>query len=398
MREAVEAGDEAGLARMLSERGLFGRRMAKAEWEAFAAWESGPGSEESGFKKGHTMLMAAARAGQAGIARKLIGEGADPGARDKEGRTALMWAARGGKAEAIDALIAAGADANAKDSRRKTALHWAAEHGKAGAIEALLRGGASPGEKDLVDKTALARAAEGAGADAIAALAAGGADLSERMGAFGGTALHMAAASGNLGALRGLLEAGLDREARDSEGQTALMEAARKGWDAGVRELIKAGADLGARDKRGEAPFRPGATLELIRAGADLEEGGYAKSPEGLSALDMAERAGAGVAASAMASELEERKIRRGGGSAGSRGREGYPEAEAETAEKEEESLAEIGRKRLLKVMGALREDLPRDDRLLEERGADVGERLRKRRGEGEALGASGPERGAGWK
>lgn len=80
------------------------------------------------------------------------------------------------------------------------------------------------------------------------------------------------------GAVRLLLSAGADPNARDAFGNAPLLMAARNGDDAVLKALIAAGADLEARDGWGWTPLlmaaRRGSTstlLALIAAGADLE-------------------------------------------------------------------------------------------------------------------------------
>ena len=64
---------------------------------------------------GGTILMTAARTGNADIVRMLIEHGADVKARgDAYGETALVWAAEENHAEAAAVLIAYGANVNAR--------------------------------------------------------------------------------------------------------------------------------------------------------------------------------------------------------------------------------------------------------------------------------------------
>jgi ankyrin repeat protein len=101
---------------------------------------------------------------------------------------ALSWAARNDRVEALDALAQRGASVDA-EVNRGTALTWAAACGRTRAIERLVALGADPNKR----------------------------------GSFGGpehgdgtTALHHAAESGHLDAIRALLHAGADAGVRDA--------------------------------------------------------------------------------------------------------------------------------------------------------------------------------------
>jgi hypothetical protein len=78
----------------------------------------------------------------------------------------------------------------------------------------------------------------------------------------GPSALHRAAAQGDLAGLRAELHAGMDPDARDGQGRTAIVLAAEAGHVEAVETLVAAGADL-ERATRG-----PGSALEAAqRAG-----------------------------------------------------------------------------------------------------------------------------------
>lgn len=102
--------------------------------------------------------------------------------------------------------------------------------------------------------------------------------------------------AGDASAVRGLLAAGLDVDARDSHGQTGLMRAAPRGHLEVVRVLIEAGANLDMAAKYGLTALmlaivneRDEVALALIEAGADLACVGLgAPGFAGKSALDLA--------------------------------------------------------------------------------------------------------------
>ena len=89
-------------------------------------------------------LHAAAARDDAAEIQRLLGQGADPGARDGHGRTPLHVAAFGAQREAMRALVAGGADPDALDARRYDVVTIAAVKGDAETVQLALALGASP--------------------------------------------------------------------------------------------------------------------------------------------------------------------------------------------------------------------------------------------------------------
>lgn len=90
--------------------------------------------------------------------------------------------------------------------------------------------------------------------------------------------LISAAEAGNLSAVRDLVEAGADLDARDDRGRTAVMAATHSNHPDIVEYLIAKGADLNIRDERSDNPLLyAGAEglLEIVKlcivAGADTK-------------------------------------------------------------------------------------------------------------------------------
>lgn len=260
--------------------------------------------------RGTPVLCLAARQGAARTVGVLLGGGADPGARDTQGNTALMAAVRGGRAESVQALLDASdlAAVNAKglnalhlsvvagnlacfslllpraadvDARTaaceaggvhgKSALHLACERGAFAMVKLLRRCGADRCALDSEGESPLARAVRGGQLLCLNVLLGSGKNPAAVLGPeqvcaagpSGATAMHVAAAVGDLKCAGMLLCAGARLEAVDGAGDTPLALARRAHpGDARLLALL-AGEWAG--------PL-PGASCEHCGAAASLEK------------------------------------------------------------------------------------------------------------------------------
>jgi ankyrin repeat protein len=271
-------------------------RATVREWQRRVTAEGRPKNMNRG---GLTALLYAAREGHVAVLRVLVGLKADLDFANPDGTTALVLALMNGHWDAAKLLVDAGADVNLWDLWGQSPLYMAVDLNTppTGArvelpgmdrvtgiemITLLLRKGANPNtqlklraplrnavqdrQSDLMlttGTTPLLRAAKAADLAAMRALLDAGAlvDLANDLGY---TPLLAAAGAGRgnnptrngqkteemaIEAVRMLLAAGANVNARGVDGDTALMGAAYRGWSALAEVLAAARADLDAADQ-----------------------------------------------------------------------------------------------------------------------------------------------------
>lgn len=223
--------------------------------------------------------------------------------------SALIEAAQAGNSGTL-ALVAQGADVDARSADGTTALMWAAHNDDVDLTRALLNRGAEVGAVNLYGTSAMQQAAIGAYTPILKLLMHAGADVNSP-NAEGQTALMAVARTGNVAAAQLLLSHGAAVDATERwGGQTALMWAAAQAQPQMLKLLIAHHARLDLRSavrdwpRRVTAEGRPlimdnggltalifaarqGCTqcvLELVRAGADINEG----DPDNTTALVVA--------------------------------------------------------------------------------------------------------------
>ncbi len=200
-------------------------------------------------------------------------------------------AAQTGDVDQVRTLLREGEDVNASQGDGMTALHWAAYQGNLEMIEVLVYAGSNlEAVTRVADYTPLMVAARTGHGDAAVLLLDAGANP-DATTSTGVTALHFAAGAGQTQAVRALVAAGVDVDAREGAmGQTPLIFAANEGRTDAVQVLIDAGAEVNAtttvvpvdqlqRQERIESQLRR-ARLEAqedlrdaeTQAGLDMEE------------------------------------------------------------------------------------------------------------------------------
>ncbi|HEX2801101.1 MAG TPA: ankyrin repeat domain-containing protein, partial [Phenylobacterium sp.] len=232
-----------------------------------------------------TPLMIAARRGNAPAVKALLAQGADPNAREaSHSQTALMWAASERHADVVGLLLAAKADVRARTKSWTqrvmmccqlyqgdfdgaaiipkggfTPLLFAAQAGDVESARRILAAGADVNDASPDGASALVIALHAGQKDMAAFLIDAGADV--RSAGAGYTALHLAAARGDLNIVQALLAHGADLNARQTKGSptkqfpsghaldhtmtgaTPFMLAAWAGQLDVMRALVAKGAD-----------------------------------------------------------------------------------------------------------------------------------------------------------
>jgi ankyrin repeat protein len=234
------------------------------------------------LKGGFSPLMFAAQTGDVESARILLAAGADVNEGTEETGPALLLAASYGHQEVALLLLGKGADPRAIDGYGMTALHWSLEEGVIGMsgghtqtdpywvhpnmpelVKALLEKGADPNARIQHDFMPYHIHRWGRGAQ----------QEPPQVSQAGTTPFLFAAASGDVPAMRILLEGGSDPKIATFDGTTPLMVAAGLGVNLGMRGSDGVG-DLIRRN-----------ALESVQLAWELGNDVNAIGPDGRTAL-----------------------------------------------------------------------------------------------------------------
>ena len=162
----------------------------------------------------------------------------------------ILAAAYNGNIATVKQHLAAGTDVDVKGGFADgTSLHYATANGHKEIAELLITKGADVNAKDEDGGTPLDVAIKYKQTETV--------DLLRKHGGISGAAdsIHLAAAVGNIEAVKQHLAAGVDVTAKGYRGFTPLHYAARNGHKEIAELLITKGADVNAKDEDGNTPL-----------------------------------------------------------------------------------------------------------------------------------------------
>ncbi|WP_417310654.1 ankyrin repeat domain-containing protein [Devosia sp.] len=217
--------------------------------------EAGDDPDPPSWHDGYSPLQFAARNGNLELIAALLTSGADTEYRDHNGERALLWAVNAGATEAVKMLLKAGSPVEAAaDPHGVSPLMEAARRGDTALCQLLMAHGARVNGFDDFGTTPIFLAARTANPQLVELLLAAGANPNVVTDILIETPLHYAALHpGSMVAQ--LLAAGASARVRNWKGQTALHNAAAAGNMDAVKTLIAARALLDARDDAGLTPI-----------------------------------------------------------------------------------------------------------------------------------------------
>ncbi|KAI9861440.1 MAG: Ankyrin-2 [Trichoglossum hirsutum] len=188
------------------------------------------------------------------IIKLLLDSNCDIDGQNEDGRTALSYAVERGNMDLFKLLLDKGANVNVRahsDQRKESVLDEAAYFGRLDMVRLLLDKGAEI-RHEMRGCTALHRATVLGKLEVMTLLLDRGCRV-EAAETGRTTAMHEAAASGASDAIKLLIYAGFNIEARSSKGGlTPLLEAAHWCRKSAVEALLDAGANVNAQDDNGE--------------------------------------------------------------------------------------------------------------------------------------------------
>lgn len=243
----------------------FGRALGMHKTlEALRAWNL-PVHLRIQSPDGVPPLLSAADRGDLGEAKLLLREICTDVNVSVDRNTPLLLAAKRGQAEMVKLLVEAGAETNAPDNGHRP-LDFAAESGNAEVVQFLITHGARVNVNSTCCLGALHLAAARGALDAIRVLLAHGAEPNA-VGDSNHTPLFSALDGGRQteegeprqaardAILRALIEAGAKVNWVASDGDTPLTVAVESGNLRAVRILLEAGANVDVKNRNKESPI-----------------------------------------------------------------------------------------------------------------------------------------------
>lgn len=260
-------------------------------------------------KEGNTPLHIAAQSGFTSLAATCIEKGCDVNAPNAEGLTPLLLATKESNWSTARELLKMGASTDCRNTDGMTPLMYVAINDvfTTGLGEELLAAGADPLEKDGAGTNALGHAATMENCDLLKRMLKDGRiSLAEAANARGETAFQVAVNARTWLAIQTLIELGAAAGEAKTEGATLLTRAVQDNscTDETFKTLLGSGLDPEGEDAAGMTPLmlaaeggrEKGVTL-LLQNKADV----FHARPDGLSAVDLARKAGHNALAETLA-------------------------------------------------------------------------------------------------
>lgn len=212
----------------------------------------------------------------------LIRAGADPNAKDLSGHTPLHHAALSQDAESINFLIQFGVDMNARDAMGKTAMHHAARFMDRSLVSALYEKGADIDARDHFGLTPIHDAALMGNMDVVLFLIKAQANTRTRESS-GMAPVHFVCGQTRCDApeigevLQLFQRSGVDSfSSRDQEGRTALHHAAKSGCLNAIRSISldrdPQTLHINAEDQARRTPFHWAVKKDKLKALQEMAE------------------------------------------------------------------------------------------------------------------------------
>ncbi|QPC70356.1 hypothetical protein HYE68_001108 [Fusarium pseudograminearum] len=183
-------------------------------------------------------LFYAARNGQLNKICQVLDEGIDVNSVDADGRSSLSMAAEHGLSEIVHCLTGRNADVNLKDNYGGSPLWWASRYGNAMIVDHLLNQGAHVDSPDVDGQSPLSASSQYGHIKSIRLLLEHGANPNSSTG-YGKTPLLFAVGNEQLDAVKLLLKSGADINYKSPEGDSALSLAEEHGF-GNIVEGLKA--------------------------------------------------------------------------------------------------------------------------------------------------------------
>ncbi|MCY4042356.1 MAG: ankyrin repeat domain-containing protein [Candidatus Dadabacteria bacterium] len=212
------------------------------------------------YTSGRTVLMSASESGHTEAILEILKAGADVNAKTNTGRTALVYATESGHTEAIRELLKAGADVNAKTNGVWTALMSAAIRGNTKAIRKLVKAGVDVNAKyNISGRTALMYTATGnPHTETKAITLLNGIKLLAKEGGRWHTEaindIQIVLDEGGMYAVGRWHTEAIYLKRDPASGEISAVGIGG-GYTEAIRELVRAGAEKEARDNSGKTAF-----------------------------------------------------------------------------------------------------------------------------------------------